>query len=83
MAKQDAEKAALDKETAIAQAETQRVKAQAAADVALIEAQAQAEANRMISESITPTLIDLKEAEARLKHGWIEVQGAATVVTDK
>lgn len=24
-----------------------------------------------------------KEAEARLKHGWVEVQGADTVVTNQ
>lgn len=80
-AKQDAEKAELDKQTAIAQAETDKVKAQAKADVAIIEAKAEAEANRLVSESITPELIQMKEAEARMEHGWIEVQGASTVVT--
>lgn len=79
-AKQDAEKAELDKSTAMAQAETDRVKAQAKADVAIIEAKAEAEANSLISESITPELIQMKEAEARLEHGWVEVQGASTVV---
>lgn len=82
-AKQDAEKAELDKQTAIAQAETDKVKAQANADVAIIEAKAEAEANRIISESITPELIEMEEAKARLKHGWIEVQGASSVVTTK
>lgn len=80
-AKQDAEKAELDKATAIAQAETDKVKAQAKADVAIIEAEAEARANRLISESITPELIQMKEAEARLEHGWVEAQGASTVVT--
>lgn len=80
-AKQDAEKAELDKQTAIAQAETDKVKAQAKADVAIIEAKAEAEANRLKSESITDELIKMKEAEARLKHGWIEVSGASSVVT--
>lgn len=80
-AKQDAEKAELDKQTAIAQAETDKVKAQAKADVAVIEAKAEAEANRIISESITPELIQMEEAKARLEHGWVEVQGASTVVT--
>ena len=80
-AKQDAEKAELDKQTAIAQAETDKVKAQAKADVAVIEAKAEAEANRLVSESITPELIQMKEAEARMEHGWVEVQGASTVVT--
>lgn len=80
-AKQDAEKAELDKATAIAQAETEKVKAQTAAEVAIEKARGTAEANKLISNSITPELIQMKEAEARLKHGWVEVQGTDTVVT--
>lgn len=80
-AKQDAEIAELNKQTALAQAETDKVKAQAEADVKVIEAQAEAESNRIVSESITPELIEMKEAEARLKHGWVTVQGSDTVVT--
>ena len=80
-AKQDAEIAELNKQTALAQAETDKVKAQAEADVKMIEAQAEADANKVLSESITPELIQMKEAEARLKHGWVTVKGADTVVT--
>lgn len=80
-AKQDAEIAELNKQTALAQAETDKVKAQTEADVKMIEAQAEADANKALSESITPELIQMKEAEARLKHGWVTVQGAGTVVT--
>ena len=80
-AKQDAEIAELNKQTALAQAETDKVKAQTEADVKVIEAQAEAESNRIVSESITPELIQMKEAEARLKHGWVTVNGADTVVT--
>lgn len=80
-AKQDAEIAELNKQTALAQAETDKVKAQTEADVKMIEAQAEADANKVLSESITPELIQMKEAEARLKHGWVTVQGADTVVT--
>lgn len=80
-AKQDAEKAELDKQTALAQAETDKVKAEAAAAVAIETARGEAEANRLISQSITSELIQLKEAEARLEHGWITVQGASTVVS--
>ena len=93
-AKQDAEIAELERKTSLAKAETSlamaeaqaeidKTKAQTAADVALIEAQAEAEANRAIAESITPELIQMKEAEARLKHGWVTVQGADTVVANK
>lgn len=93
-AKQDAEIAELNRQTALAQAETNKamaqaqaeidlVTAQAAADVKKIEAQAEADANRAIAASITPELIALKEAEARMEHGWITVQGVDTVVADR
>lgn len=81
-AKQDAEKAELDKQTAIAQGEADKAKAEAAAAVTITNAEAQAKANQILSASITDELIRMKEAEARLKHGWITVQGADTVVTD-
>lgn len=80
-AKQDAEIAELAKQTAEAQAETNRVVAESEAAVKLIEAEAEAAANKTIAESITPELIQMKEAEARLEHGWVTVQGAGTVVT--
>ena len=80
-AKQDAEKAELDKQTAIAQAETDKVKAESEAAVAIEKARGEAEANRLLSESITPELIQMKEAEARMEHGWVTVQGAENVVT--
>ena len=83
-AKQDAEIAELEKQTAAAQAEVAKTKAQAEADVKLIEAQAEAESNRIIAESITPELIQMMEAQARQEHGWVTVQGAdAVVVQDK
>ena len=47
----------------------------------MTEANAKAEANTILSESITDNLIKMKEAEARYKHGWITVQGADTIVT--
>lgn len=80
-AKQDAEIAELEKQTAQAQAETNKVIAESEAEIKRIEAQAEADANRIIAESITPELIQMQEAEARMEHGWITVQGAGTVVT--
>ena len=91
-AKQEAEKAELDKQTAIAQGETNKAKAEAEAEVKRIQAeaaaeqtriaaQAEADANAMLNNSITENLIKMKEAEARLKHGWVTVNGASTVVT--
>lgn len=82
-AKQDAEKAELDKQTAIAQGEAAKAKAEADAQVTITNAQAEAEANRLLSESITQELIDMKEAEARMVHGWVEVNGASTVVANE
>lgn len=82
-AKQDAEKAELDKQTAMAQAETDKVKAESAAAVEIEKARGEAEANRLKSESITPELIQMMAMEARKKHGWVTVQGADTVVKEE
>ena len=82
-AKQDAEKAELDKQTAIAQGEAAKAKAEADAQVTITNAQAEAEANRLKSESITDELIRMTEAEARKKHGWVEVTGVDTVVANE
>lgn len=94
-AKQDAEKAELDKQTAIAQgeadkakaeadAEVKRIQAEAAAEQTRIAAEAEADANKLLNDSITENLIKMKEAEARLEHGWVTVQSGSTtaVVTD-
>lgn len=93
-AKQDAEKADLDKQTAIAQgeadkakaeadAEVKRINAEAAAEQTRIAAQAEADANNTINSSITENLIRMKEAEARLEHGWVTVKtDDANVVVD-
>lgn len=80
-AKQDAEKAELDKATALAQAETKKVKAQTEAEVMRIKAEAEAEAYRIKSDAITDKLLQKWELDARMEHGWVTVQGANTVVT--
>ena len=82
-AKQDAEKAELDKQTAIAQGEAKKAEAEANAQVTITNAQAEAEANRLKSESVTDELIRMTEAEARLQHGWVTVQGVDTVVANE
>lgn len=82
-AKQDAEKAELDRQTAIAQGEAKKAEAEANAQVTITNAKAEAESNRLKSESITDELIKMTEAEARLKHGWVTVQGADAVVTEE
>ncbi|MDO5362858.1 MAG: SPFH domain-containing protein [Eubacteriales bacterium] len=86
-AKAEQEKLKVQKETekiqAQADAEIERINAQTKADKLKIQAEAEAEANKVVSSSITEELIRMKEAEARLKHGWITVQGADAVVTAK
>lgn len=91
-AQQKADQAKAEQKTAEVEAETAKIKAQNEADIKVVEAQAEAdamkvkaeaeaEANRTISSSITEELIRMKEAEARLEHGWVTVQGASSVVT--
>ena len=65
-AKLELEKQKIENERKIAQA-------QAEAEQIKIKAQAEAEANKTISNSITEGLIKDKEAQARLKHGWVTV----------
>lgn len=86
-AEAEQEKVKVQKETEKIQAEADAqitlTKAQADAERTKISAQAEAEANKVKAASITDELIRMKEAEAREKHGWVEVQGANTVVKDK
>ena len=79
-AKQDAEKAELDKQTAIAQAETDKVKAEADAAVMIERARGEAEAYRIKSEQITDKLLKKWELDARAKHGWVTIQGGTPIV---
>ena len=84
-AQQDAETQAIQNQTNIdkakADAEAEVTKAKGDADAKVIAAQAEADANAKINSSITDQLIRMKEAEARLKHGWVTVQSSDTVVT--
>lgn len=82
-AMQKKQQAQAEQETAKVEAETAIIKAQNEADVKVTRAKAEAESNRLIAESTTKELIELKEAEARQKHGWVTVQGADAVVKEK
>lgn len=75
---QKKQQAQAEQETAKVEAETALIKAQNEANISVTKARAEAEANKVIAESITQSLIDMKEAEARLQHGWVEVQGGGT-----
>lgn len=66
------------------QKETEKIKAETDAQIEITKAQAKAKANKVISSSITDELIRMKEAEARLKHGWVTTQtSGSVVVTDE
>ena len=65
-----------------ADAEKTKIKTNADAENTKTKAKAQAEANKELSASITEDLIKMKEAEARLKHGWVTVKGANSTVVD-
>lgn len=82
-AQQKSSQAKVEQETAKVEAETKLIKAQNEAEIKKTEAKGEADANKLISSSITEELIRMKEAEARLKHGWVEVNGASTVVKTK
>lgn len=82
-AQQKADQAKAEQETAKVEAETALIKAKNKADIVRMEAQAEADANTTLAQSITEELIRMKEAEARLKHGWVTVQGSNAVVTQQ
>lgn len=82
-AQQRSSQAKVEQETAKVEAETKLIKAKNEAEIKKTEAKGEADANKLISSSITEELIRMKEAEARLKHGWVEVNGASTIVKTK
>ena len=77
---QQKQQAQAEQEKVKVEAETALIKAQNEADIKIKEAEAEAKANDLKSNSITDKLIRMKEAEARLKHGWVTVQGADAIV---
>ena len=83
-AQQEAETQKINNQTAIdkakADAEVQKTEAEAKANAELISAEAEAKANKKLSNSITDELIKMKEAEARLKHGWVTISGTDTTI---
>lgn len=58
------------------------IEAQNKAEIAKVEADAEAYANKVISESITDNLIRKTEAEARMKHGWVVIDGAGNTIVN-
>lgn len=94
IARQNAEKQAIEnqkdvdlakanQEKAAIEAETKKIQAQANAEAMLIQAQADADAYRIKSAEITENLLRKWELDARSKHGWVTIQGANTIVTSE
>ncbi|MCI8378655.1 MAG: prohibitin family protein [Lachnospiraceae bacterium] len=77
---QQKQQAQAEQEKVKVEAETALIKAQNEAEIKRTQAQAEADANKVKASSITDELIKMTEAEARLKHGWVTVQGADAVV---
>jgi regulator of protease activity HflC (stomatin/prohibitin superfamily) len=78
-AAQTLEKLNLDKQIAQATAEKQKIEAEGIAAAEIEKARGQAEANKLMQQSITPELLTKMEMEARLKHGWVTIQGASVL----
>lgn len=73
IAKKNVETSLQKQEQAKVEAETLKIEAAANAEVKLIQAKAEADANKILSESITPNVLKKMEMDARKIHGWIEV----------
>ena len=78
---QQKQQAQAEQEKVIVESQTALIKAENDAEIKRKQAQAEADANKVKNSSITNSLIRMTEAEARLKHGWVTVQGADSVVT--
>lgn len=79
---QKTEQARQEQERVKVEAETKLIQAENEAAIKIKEAEAEAKANKEIANSITPELIQMKEAEARMKHGWVEIQGIENAIVD-
>lgn len=77
---QEKQQAVAEQEKVKVEAETAKIKAENEAAIKVLEAEAEAKANKLLSESITDELVRMKEAEARLEHGWVTTTGVSTVV---
>lgn len=77
---QQKQQAQAEQEKVKVEAETALIKAKNEAEIKRTQAQAESDANKVKASSITENLIKMTEAEARLKHGWVTVQGADSVI---
>lgn len=80
-AQQQLEALKIDKQKAEEQAAKLLIEAEGKSAAAITEAEGQSKANKLLQQSITPELLKKMEMEARLKHGWVTIQGSTPVVT--
>lgn len=80
-AETDKVNATRDKEVAEINAEKAKIEAQGKADAKIISAEAEAKANKLISDSLTDKLIESKKIE-KWKGEVPKVQGAGTTIVD-
>jgi prohibitin 1 len=72
-----------DKIEADGHAQAQIAQAKGQAESTLLQARAQAEANREINASLTDNVLKKMELDARMKNGWVTIQGGTPLVQTK
>lgn len=82
-AQQDLESLKVETKKATEIAKKDLIQAEGKANATIAEATGQAEANRLIQKSITDELLKKMEMEARLKHGWVEMNVGSAIVDKK
>lgn len=80
---QEVEAAKLEQEKQKILAETKKIEAEGEAKAAIAKAEGEAKANKLLSDSLDANLLKKMELEARLKHGWITIQGGTPIVDTK
>lgn len=81
-AAQELEKLNLETQIAQKNAEKAKIEAKGKADAEIEVAKGRAESIKLVNQALTPEYIKFKEAEARMKFGWLTVQGADSVIVD-
>lgn len=77
---QEVEAAKLEQEKQKILAKTKKIEAKGEAQAAIAKAEGEAKSNKLISDSLNSSLLKKLELEARLKHGWITIQGGTPIV---
>lgn len=81
-AAQELEKLNLETQIAQKEADKKKIEAKGKADAEVEVARGRAESIKLVTQSLTPEYIKFKEAEARMKFGWLTVNGADSVIVD-